>query len=458
MPKNEVFVTQDMGGGTITPRVMGGMIDPTTVSQSQVLPLKVSDQGEIYTVGSSTTPTATKMADSPSIDAFARTRTSEPVTLFDSKQTTPANNELFWDISGSGAASSSYEQVRASTYLTVTSGSEDRIIRQTKQYFNYQPGKSMMILLTAVADTPQAGVSQIMGYYDDNNGIYCEISGSDINWVIRSNVTGTPVETRIAQADWNVDTFDGSGTSGYTLDPTKAQIAFIDFEWLGVGRVRAGFVFDGIPYYAHYFLHSNNINSVYMSTPNLPLRYEIVSDGTNAADATLEAICCSVASEGGMQDLGILRYGSTGGDHVNANVADTIYAVLGIKLKSDYVGVTVKELVSSLLSETSDDFEWMLLLNPTITGTFTYNDVANSAVQIASGSAGPTIAAGNLGTPLNGGFVSTTNQGGGDTLAMPNAIHLGKTLDGTLDEFVLAVRPLSADADIQASMTWRELL
>ena len=112
------------------------------------------------------------------------------------------------------------------------------------------------------------------------DGIFFEADG-DVSWNICKN--GTITES-VPQSAWNVDPLDGTGASGITLNLSAAQIAIIDYQWLGVGRVRTGFVIDGLPYYVHYFNHSNNptFKSVYMSTPNLPIRYDIQTDGTNA--------------------------------------------------------------------------------------------------------------------------------------------------------------------------------
>ena len=96
---------------------------------------------------------------------------------------------------------------------------------------------------------------------------------------------------------------DGTGPSGETLDLSKSQILLIDMEWLGVGKVRVGFVIDGIVYYVHEFLHANrDLAGVYMSTANLPVRYEIENIAAAASATDLVQICSSVISEGGFEE------------------------------------------------------------------------------------------------------------------------------------------------------------
>lgn len=406
-------------------------------------------------LSTNTTVTANiRASDSPSVDAFARWRVSNPTTIFDSKQIFDAQ-PLLWDdqeVSGSGT-SSSHSTAAARTRISVSNATAGKRVRQTFMRFNYQPGKSQLILLTArMSSSVDAGIAAAVGQFDDDNGIFFKMDGTTMKAVIRSSVTGSPVDTEVEQSSFNLDTMDGNGASGVTLDPTKTQIIIIDYEWLGVGRVRMGFVVDGIPIYCHEFLHANVLDAVYMSTPNLPLRYEIENLGTGGA-VSMDHICSCVMSEGGSQDLGVLRAASTNGIHVDANAADTIYAVLGIRLKSTHLGATVKQVQASMISETADDFEWLLLWNPTVAGTFTYVDETNSAVQVARGATTNTVTGGTL---LAGGYASVDQLSIQSQLA--NAIHLGSAIDGTPDELVFCVRPLSSNADIQGSLNWRELV
>jgi len=199
--------------------------------------------------------------DTPAVDAFARLRISEPLTIFDSKQLHD-KQPLFWDEELGGSATSTHVPADSDVEMTVTANAADYVIRQTKQRFNYQPGKSQLVLMTF--QSPQvAGITGRVGLFDDdgtgnnltpNNGIFFESDG-DVSWNIAKDGT---IEETVTQANWNVDKMDGTGKSGITLDLTGCQILVIDFEWLGVGRVRVGFVIDGLIYYVHNFNHAND--------------------------------------------------------------------------------------------------------------------------------------------------------------------------------------------------------
>jgi hypothetical protein len=398
--------------------------------------------------------------DTPAIDAFARLRTSDPLTIFDSKQLHD-KQPLFWDEAIGGSATSVHSTANAEVKMSVTASASDYVIRQTKQRFNYQPGKSQLIFMTF--HSPQAtGVTSRVGIFDDdgtgtnltpNNGVFFECDGT-LAFKIAKN--GSIAETA-TQANWNIDKLDGTGKSGITLDITSTQIMVIDYEWLGVGRVRCGFVIDGLIYYVHNFNHANDssFTSVYMSTPNLPLRYSIETDGTTASH--IDHICSTVISEGGAEQTGILRSIDTGTTHIDADAANTTYAVKGMKLKDAYKDITVTPEFFSMINEQTGGFRWSLCLNPTIAGTFTYTDVTNSAIQEATGATANTVS--DEGLVIDSGYETGSVQTrAGSDRKFVTSLRMGSDIDGTKDEVVLCVTPLTASQDIQGALTFRELL
>lgn len=399
-------------------------------------------------------------ADTPSVDAFARQRVSEPLTLFDSKQIFD-NAPLFWDdqeVSGSGT-SSNWSKDTASTVLAVGNATAGKRVRQTFMRFNYQPGKSQLIFMTGTLglEGGGAGVTRSAGLFDDENGIFFRDNKGTIEAVIRSSTSGSPSDDAIPQSQWNIDTLDGEGRSKIELNPLASQILVFDFEWLGVGRVRCGFVIGGKIIYVHEFNHSNIEAGVFMSTPNLPLRFEIENDGTGAA-SSLETICSTVVSEGGQNEIGALSYHSNGSTPIQANNVGTIYALIGMRLKSDHIGASVRIFHISVLSSTTDSFEWLLIFNPTVanSGSLVWTDKTNSSVQTTVGQgSNPSTTTITGGHVVAGGYVKSTT--GSIEINVESAIRLGAKIDGTPDQLFLCVRPLGANADVSGSITYREL-
>jgi hypothetical protein len=390
--------------------------------------------------------------DSANLDAFARLRVSQPTLLLDSKQVggTPDMNTTT-QVTGSGAAA--YQINRASTYLTVGAGI-GTAVRQTKSRSIYQPGKSLLAFMTFILGPGQGGLLQRVGYFDSKNGIFLEVNATTLYLVRRSYVSGAAIDTGVVQSGWNLDPMDGSGPSGVTLDPTKPQILVIDLEWLGVGRVRAGFVIDGIPVYCHEFLNANaSLTSVYMSNPNLPMRWEISAPAGITGTATLESICGSMNSEGGYEITGITASADMGGT-VEQIPGGGFEELLAIRMKSNFTEFATAFLQrGSILAASSSSFLWRIVLNPTETGAGTWEDVgAGSIMQKNVGR----VVTENTGLIIACGYAATAqNQASIDDRPV---LTLGTTLAGVTDVLSLQVRNLGGgNEDYLGSMTWREV-
>jgi len=397
------------------------------------------------------------------VDAFQRLRVTQPFTLFDSKQIHDGQ-ALFWDdVEESGAGTSSTHSAdNARTRLAVGAATAGLRTRQTFMRFNYQPGKSYLVMLTGRLTSGAAdGIVSRLGYFDDDNGLFFEMSGTTFGCVRRSNTSGTPVDDRVAANDMNGDKFQGEAgqqsINTLDLDFTKTQIFWLDFEWLGVGQVRMGVVIDGQLVLLHCFQNANVLDQVYMSTPNLPVRYQIENDGAGPA-TSIDHMCASIMSEGTIVRLGALFYDSTEGSHIDCNVADTIYAIMGIRLKTTHLGTTVILKNQSLVNNAVVDFEWMLILNPTLANAITFADVAGASVQTGPGNTGnPSNSTVTGGTRLAGGFVKSSQASGDISEDIEHAIRLGASIAGVRDEIYLCCRPLSVNADIDGGLTWREV-
>lgn len=395
----------------------------------------------------------------PALDAFGRLRVSQPLALFANKQLFDKQS-LFWDDAQTTgtATTSTYNNYRASTSVAVGASTFGKRVRQTKQRFNYQSGKSQLGVFTAVLkpDSNTNGISREVGLFDDHNGLFFRYKDGVMSVVKRSRVTGIPVDTAVAQSAWNVDKLDGNGPSGKTLDVTKAQIMVIDFQWLGVGTVRFGFEMDGELVVVHMMHHSNIITSVYMSTPNLPVRYSITNDGTGGA-ASLEHICSAVMSEAGVQDIGIPFSADRGTSGLTTLNNASIYPLVGIRLKSTHVGADIKFKRLSLMCDSTSAYRWCLLLNPTVVGTaLTFSDLTNSATQTMVNATNGTTLTG--GTVLDSGY-GQQNGNGNVELALNTEFRLGVSLADVFDTIYLGISRLSVTAEtFYGSMGWQEMV
>lgn len=387
------------------------------------------------------------LGDSASVDAFGRLRTSLLVTIFDTKLLTD-KQPLYWDdqqVSGAGTTST-YNTNQASTTIAVSNLTAGRRVQQTFRWLNYQPGKSQIVLMTGVFGTGGVGITKRLGQFNDNNGYYFEQSSLGFSVNIRSFTTGVVVNTSVLQSSWNVDKMDGTGVSGITLDVTKAQIFIIDYEWLGAGRVRFGFNINGTTYYCHQFLNANTLNVVYVSSPNLPLRYSITNDGTGAANS-LTHICTSVNSEGGVQQNGFDFSVSRGATKFTTLNDSSIYPVIAIRLKSTNFGSTVRVHQFSIMSTTTCAYAWYLIVNPTIVGTaLSFTAYTNASFEYQINTTNATTITAGTGTVLDSGVAQATNESSA-TIVDPNEFALGSSIAGVSDILVLAVQRLTGTAE-----------
>lgn len=392
------------------------------------------------------------LSEGAQLDGFARLRTSEPTLLLDSKQVGSAPDLIATtSISGSGAVA--YSANRASTTLTV-GAAVGTAIRQTKSRAIYQPGKSLLVFQTFVMATGQTNLRQRVGYFDAKNGIFLERNGTTLNLVRRTYVTGSAVDTTVAQSSWNVDKLDGTGASGITLDTTKTNILMLDFEWLGVGQVRVFFVIDGVPVWVHSFKNANSLTAVYMSNPNLPMRWEIEATGAITGTATLESICGSVSSEGGYETTGVTASADMG-NTVNTISGGSFEEILAIRMRSAFTESATAFLQrASVLAASSSNFLWRIVLNPTETAAGTWSDVS-TAGSIMEKNTTRTVTE-NTGVPIAAGYVSSNNN----SIAIDDrpVLTFGTTLAGVTDVLSLQVRNLGAgNEDYLGTLTWREI-
>ncbi len=386
--------------------------------------------------------------DNAGIDAFGRLRVSEPHTLFDSKLV-ETNGSLFWDTALTGSGTATWLNNEAAYELALTTASGDKVIRQTKEYFGYQPGKSQLVFITGVMGSIKSDVRQRIGYFDTNNGLFWEQDGTNFKIVRRSKTSGIVVDTSVNQTSWNLDTMDGNGPSGINLDMSKTQIFVIDFEWLGVGRVRMGFVIDGIVHYCHQFLNTNTtLTSVYMATPNLPIRYELENTGSSASSTTMKQICSTVISEGGYNLPGVIR--SIDNGVTTKTLSTSLIPMLSLRLKSTNIRALIKLFKLQFTVTNNQPFQWKLLHNTSLT-TASWNSVSTTSVSEYDTSA----------TALSGGEVLLSGYvTSGDSQDLSNYVsrlNLGATIGGTSDILTVAgIRLGNNDSSGVAAMMFEE--
>jgi hypothetical protein len=373
-------------------------------------------------------------------DAFGRQRVSQPYTLFDSQNRYAADNQF--DVSTTGTGTTSFLTNEAAVKMEVTGAGVGSVIRQSYRSFPYQPGKGLLVLATFVMDSSQnLSLTQRVGYFNAQNGVFFQRVDGTYSFVLRSYVTGSVSDARtVNQEDWNGDKLDGSGASGLTLDPSKAQILWMDFEWLGVGSIRCGFIINGEYIVCHTFNNANDISNVYMTTAILPVRYEIST--STALAASMKAICCSVVSEGGFEQTSIDHVARRTTSFANIDTA-AFYPIVSIRLASGRTGAVVLPNRIQFLPLTSQNYEVALIKNTTLTGA-TWAATVPSDSNVDYDVAATAMTGGTI---VQTDYVTSTGSGGTVNTSAATGynwdLQLGATISGTSDTYTLGVRTVS---------------
>lgn len=398
-----------------------------------------------------TTSTLPILIGGTNTDAFGRLRVSNPYTLFDSQNRYQKDPQFSEELTTGGTAT--FVTNESSVDLAVTTSSGSKAVRQTFRVFPYQPGKGLLVMCTFVMNEGKSNLRQRVGYFNTDNGVFFQFNNTTKSFVLRTNTSGTPSDARtVDQSSWNGDKLDGTGASGKTLDPTKAQILWMDFEWLGVGSVRCGFIIDGQYIVCHTFNNANDIDKVYMTTAILPVRYEIENTGGTASASTLTQVCSTVISEGGYDQKSSLTWARR--TTVLTGVTTSFVPIVSIRLKSTNLGAVVLPSIFHAIPIGSIlDYELALIKNPTLTGaSFTSNSINVEIDVTATALTGGTI------VDLN--YTAGSNQGSGTATGdveynFDN--QLGASLAGVSDIFTLAARTISGTDDIIGSLSYYDL-
>ena len=376
------------------------------------------------------------------VDAFGRLRVSQPYTLFDSQNRYAIDNQF--DTSTVTGGSTTYLPNESSVRMDVTTASGAEVVRQTFRSFPYQPGKGLLVLATFVMNEAKTNLRQRVGYFGVQNGVFFQLNNTTKSFILRTYIGGSVDDTtrKVDQSAWNGDKLDGTGASGLTLDLTKPQILWMDFEWLGVGNVRCGFIINGQYIVCHTYQTANVTGtSVYMTTAILPLRYEITNTAATGSASYLKQICSTVLSEAGYEQTSIehvaTMVSATGGTYITT----TYKPLVSIRLASGSLGAVVIPYNVNFLPTTADNYQIALLKNGTLTSA-SYGAVSSDAnVEFditASAITGGTLVYSEFLTSKSG-----RSSLSGAAAAFNFDLQLGASLTGVSDVYSLCARTVS---------------
>ena len=388
-------------------------------------------------------------------DAFGRLRVGSPHTLFDNSFRYNDNTEK-WNQKITGTGNVTHNADQGLMDLTIGTAENDEIVRETRKVFQYQPGKSLLTLNTFSMGTAQENVRMRVGYYGKENGIYFERDGEELYIVKRSAVSGSVVETRVPQSQWNTNKLDGSSITSPNFNSDKSHIFWNDFEWLGVGSVRTGFVINGQFIICHIFHHANGIEGTYMTTATLPIRYEVKNTGTSTG-ATLKQICSTVISEGGYTALSIARTAST--PLTGKNLLQTRFRpLISLRLKSNRTdGVALPDEIS-VYGLQQAAFKYAIIKDTQLNSASweTTGDLSDVEYDISADSIS------TMGTIVKEGIFVGDTKGGSTVISLKDMNHSLQLTRGIIDSdsagdiLTVAAIATTNNDDAVGAISWQE--
>lgn len=407
-------------------------------------------------------PELTAYKDGPALDAFGRLRVSSLVTLF-SYHSGPTDSPIWFDNYTAGTGTYLYAD-GASQLSTGGTAAGARSMRQTKVYWRYHPGKSLLcrfaVRLNAGGTATGAAVAR-KGYYDDSNGAYFGRDAGGYFVGYRTNASGSVVDTKIYQANWNVDTCTpGSlNPSGATVDFTKIHALNIDFLGASGGRIRYSIYINGQQQIVHQVSLGADTTD-YITFLNLPLRAEVFNDGGVGANISMSDLSMVVDIEDG-GDSGDGGYttacGTKGVPSASLLNSTTLTPIMTVRLRDTFGGITYRGHAhpSELdLLCIANDIYWELRWNCTLTGaSFALVDTDNSGLELDTAA---TVASGGIlihagyGKGGLGSASSLTQQGHFQSYIM------ARTYGNVRDTITLMARGIGGTATAHATMTFEE--
>lgn len=392
-----------------------------------------------------TTPAASQ-------DASYRSRVSQLTTVGDLKSVNRYRTDL-WLQNSTGTGTVAWNS--NNTFSLGGSAKNDTAIIQSKVSYPYFSGKSQLVELTFSNFGIEAGVTKKAGYYDAfSSGVLDGfwIESSDTIYLVFKNALGS-VEYRFPVDQWQNPDF-------VNHDWDQFNVVLFDFLWLGGLRLRMfvsgpnGFTLAHEVDYAGIFGELET----FIAYPSHPVTYELTIPGTPLKTALFKPICAQVASEGAIDNAGILRACGTGTTALTLASAASSYPVLAIR--KGYANSPIKLVSFELSVATNNDrLYWEIQINPTLSASISYSQIdAQSTTLYGVGNG--TITISTPGRVIASGYLST-----GQSIRSVNfednfLATLGGTSPGTTfvpDSYVLVVKPITTPVNVLAVMQVKEL-
>ncbi len=386
------------------------------------------------------------------ITAFGDVRVAELSPVFQGTfEYTVDNQAIMTQVLSGGTAT----QADGMGVVSTTTTTARSACLQSRNHAKYRSGLGGLLRFTSLFTTPVAGTEQYIGLADEigssatfKNGYMVGYTGTTFGLHRFSN----DALTTVTQANWD-DPMDGTGASGMTLDATKINVWFIEFQYLGAGAIKLWMEHgDGTLHLAHTIEYANQNIIPSVINPNFVFMMWVANKATTS-NMIVKSSSYGYFVEGYTTHKEMHTPVFATGEQTQATVTTEVNIVT-IRNKTAYVSKTnfidlfmVDFRASVEASQANNLANVRLIKNATLGGDPSYTDIETSDSVVEFDIAGTTITGGvSLGDfPLAG----KNDKAGGSLVHFSIILIPGDTL---------TIAGTSANsATINAGFAWHEL-
>ena len=280
----------------------------------------------------------------------------------------------------------------------------------------YRPGHEGYAFFTAAFPNGSAANStQWIGIFNTIDGMAVGFNGTTFSILYRSN----SVNTIISQSSFNMDTLNGSGPSGFTINTKNLNVFRLSYGWLGAAPLKFQILgTTGTWITFHVIQLPNTITTPSFTNPMLPVQMAVTNTG-NTSDLRIASGSWDAGAISNIRSRAGFRTFALESVFASTDVGTTEKSLLVIQNKPTFDGKTntvelrVTGFGGGPLITASTTMSMRLRLNATVTGT-SFTDVNTSASVVSYSTVG-TYTAGT-GTIL---YVNTSDtQGNGSMMQL----------------------------------------
>lgn len=358
-------------------------------------------------------------------DGQYRLRTSQFRNIADYRFTSPIARDRQWVTQVTGTGTDVYDPNTNSRTLSVTDAGVGSVILQSAVRYTSIPPYPIIqwFEFKDFFALPGAGFTKRVGAYDDNTGIYVQVAGTaEPAFVIFNNLAG--INITIPQSEWD-NPFDGTGEYELVANADAVSQYTVEYSW-AAGYARFGVNVEGIPYVLHTEYFGNIQANPPTAYPSLPLRFEIIGDGTENGSITVYS--AAVQEDASAQSRGIIRSVDRG-RNTEIAVNASYHSIIGIRSVAGAIEAAINLRKFSLVCSTGGNIHYVLVYDPVPDAALTWSPLPDSPIEFTTPPSSTEFTY-DIENVIVSGYFSNNSDGIVDDIT-DNLLTLGQNVDGS---------------------------